>query len=79
MFGDDLNEVVFFAEEGGGEPVGDGAAEVADGVAAGDAVFEEDAVAGELEADAGDFAGVAPEAVCDVGAELCLGLAGFGA
>ena len=56
MLGNYVEELLFLAVEGSGEPVGHGAADAVFGVATGNTVFEEDAVALELEANSSDVA-----------------------
>lgn len=56
MLGNYVEEPLFLAVEGGGEPVGHGAADAVFGMATGNTVFEEDAMPLELEADGSDVA-----------------------
>ena len=56
VLGNYVEELLLLAVEGGGEPVGHGAADAVFGMATGNTIFEEDAVALELKADGSDVA-----------------------
>lgn len=75
MLGNYVEEFSFLAVEGGGEPVGHGTTDAVFGMATGDTVFEEDAVALELEADSRDVAIGGFEAILDGVAKAAFGLA----
>ena len=79
VLGNYVEELLFLAVEGGGEPVGHGAADAVFGMATGDTVFEEDAMPLELEADGSDVAIGGAEAVLDSVAESAFGAASLGA
>jgi len=79
VFGHYVEEFLLLAVEGGGEPVGHGAADAVFGMATGNTVFEEDAVALELEAYGGDVAVGGFEAILDSVAESAFGFASLGA
>ena len=79
MLGNYVEELPFLAVEGGGEPVGHGAADSVFGMATGNTVFEEDTMPLELEADGGDVAVGGFEAILDSVAEAAFGFASLGA